>query len=128
MFEANHARENILLMHHAFREQNKAVAAETLESHGMDSREAVKAMGENNDEQALEHAMEVSVVVYQRYYTAAEVESMTNFYLSAVGQKFMAAAPEIMSESAKTMVPMMRKMAETVLQRMAAREQKVRSQ
>jgi hypothetical protein len=128
LFEAGHMRKNILLFMHTLREQNKAVAAETIESHGMDSREAVKAIGENDDEQALEHTTEISVMVYQRYYTAAEVETMTNFYLSAVGQKFMAATPEIMAESVKTMAPMQRKVVETVLQRLAAREQKVKSQ
>jgi hypothetical protein len=128
LFEAGHVRKNILLMVHTFREQSKAVAAETVESHGMDPREVVKSIGENDNDQALEHAVEVSVVVYQRYYTASEVENMTDFYLSSVGQKFMAAAPEIVAESAKTMVPMQRKMMETVFQSLAARAQKVKSQ
>jgi len=128
LFEVHHMRKNLLLLTHTLREQYKAVAAETIESHGMDSREAVQAIGENDNEQALEHAVAVSVMVYQRYYTAAEVEAMTNFYLSAVGQKLMAAAPEIMAESAKTMVPMQRKVVEIVLQSLAARAQKVKSQ
>jgi len=128
LFEASHTRKNLLLMTRTLREQNKAVAAETIESHGMDPREAVKAIGENDDERALERTTEISVMVYQRYYTAAEVETMTNFYLSAVGQKLMAAAPEIIAESAKTMVPMQRKVAEIVLQSLAARAQKVKSQ
>lgn len=128
LFEASHMRKNTQLMAQTIREQNKAVAAETIESRGMDSREAVKAIGENNDEQALEHATEISVMVYQRYYTAAEVETMTNFYLSTLGQKFMATAPEVMAESAKTMVPMQRKLVETILQRLAAREQKAKSE
>jgi len=128
LFEASHTRKNLLLMTRTLREQNKAVAAETIESHGMDPSEAVKAIGENDDERALEHTTEISVMVYQRYYTAAEVETMTNFYLSAVGQKLMAAAPEIIAESAKTMVPMQRKVAEIVLQSLADRAQKVKSQ
>jgi hypothetical protein len=127
LFEAAHVRKNILLILHTVRQQYKAVADETIKSHGMDSREALKAIGENDNDQALEQAVEVTVVVYQRYYTAAEVKDMTDFYLSAVGQKFMAAAPEIVAESAKIMVPMQRKLVETVLQEIAAREQKVRS-
>jgi hypothetical protein len=94
----------------------------------MDSRDAVKSIDENDNDQAMDHAVEVSVLVYQRYYTAAEVESMTNFYLSAVGQKMMAAAPEIVAESAKTMAPMQRKLMEAVFQSLAARQQKVKSQ
>ena len=128
LFEATHMRKNTSLMAHTLREQSKAAIAETIESHGMDSRDAVKSIDENDNDQAMEHAVEVSVVVYQRYYTAAEVESMTNFYLSAVGQKFMAAAPEILAESAKTMVPMQRKLMEMVFQNLAARQQKVKSQ
>jgi len=128
LFEATHMRKNTSLMAHTLREQSKAAIAETIESHGMDSRDAVKSIDENDNDQAMEHAFEVSVVVYQRYYTAAEVESMTNFYLSAVGQKFMAAAPEILAESAKTMVPMQRKLMEMVFQNLAARQQKVKSQ
>jgi len=128
LFEATHMRKNTSLMAHTLREQSKAAAAETIESHGMDSRDAVKSIGENDNDQAMEHAVEVSVVVYQRYYTAAEVESMTNFYLSAVGQKFMAAAPEIMAERAKTIVPMQRKLMEMVFQNLAARQQRVKSQ
>jgi hypothetical protein len=128
LFEAAHVRQIISVMIHTLTEQSKAVAAETIESHGMDSREAVKSIGENDNDQALEHAVEASVMVYQSYYTAAEVESMTKFYLSAVGQKFMAAAPEIVAESAKTMIPMQRKLMETVFQNLAAREQKAKSQ
>ncbi|HEY2114038.1 MAG TPA: DUF2059 domain-containing protein [Candidatus Angelobacter sp.] len=128
LFEAAHVRQIISVMIHTFTEQSKAIAAETIESHGMDSREAVKSIGENDNDQALEHAVEASVMVYQSYYTAAEVESMTNFYLSAAGQKFMAAAPEIVAESAKTMVPMQRKLMESVFQNLAAREQKLKSQ
>jgi len=128
LFEATHMRKNTSLMAHTLREQSKAAIAETIESHGMDSRDAVKSIDENDNDQAMEHAFEVSVVVYQRYYTAAEVESMTNFYLSAVGQKFMAAAPEILAESAKTMVPMQRKLMEMVFQNLAARQQRVKSQ
>lgn len=125
--EATHARKNMALLTHTLREQSKAAIAETIESHGMDSRDAVKSIDENDNDQAMDHAMEVSVVVYQRCYTAAEIESLTNFYLSAVGQKFMAAAPEIVAESAKTMVPMQRKLMETVFQSLAARQQKVNS-
>lgn len=128
LFEVRHMRKNLLLFTRTVREQNKAVVAETIESHGMDSREAVKAVGENNDEQALEHTVEVTAMVYQRYYTSAEVETMTNFYLSAAGQKLMAAAPEIMAETVKAMAPMQRKVAEMVLQSLAARAQKAKSQ
>lgn len=127
LFEANHARKNISLLTHTLREQSKAAIAETAESHGMDSRDAVKSIGEDDNDQAMDHAVEVSVEVYQRYYTAAEVESMTNFYISAVGQKFMAVAPEIVAESAKTMVPMQRKLMEAVFQGLAARQQKANS-
>lgn len=128
LFETTHARKTISLLTHTLREQSKAAIAETIESHGMDSRDAVKSIDENDNDQAMDHAVEVSVLVYQRYYTAAEVESMTNFYLSAVGQKMMAAAPEIVAESAKTMAPMQRKLMEAVFQSLAARQQKVKSQ
>jgi uncharacterized protein len=45
------------------------------------------------------------VPVYQRHFTKAEIEELTAFYSSPIGQKFLHEMPAVTAESMKTAMP-----------------------
>ena len=57
------------------------------------------------------------------------VEAMITFNLSATGQKFLAATPDIAAESAKAMAPMQRRVMELVFSKIKEydEQQKIKS-
>ena len=60
------------------------------------------------------------------YFTATEIESMSAFFLSPVGQKFLAALPEIAAASNKAVAPVVKKVMESVMDRLNQRDRELR--
>jgi len=114
LFDAMQMRKNAALMIGAFKEQSNVAAAKSLKSHGMDPGAADKSTYNPDTDPSLDRTLNAMMVAYQRFFTASEVEAMITFNLSATGQKFLAATPEIAAESAKAMAPMQRRVMEAV--------------
>jgi hypothetical protein len=52
-----------------------------------------------NDQELMDEMVNVSVEVYARHFTAAELREITAFYRSPVGTKLLAKMPELQQES-----------------------------
>jgi uncharacterized protein len=57
------------------------------------------------------------VPIYQKYFTRTDVDAITAFYLSPVGQKFIGKMPEITSEYMGIVVPKMQERLKPILDR-----------
>jgi len=123
LFDAMQMRKTILAMSERYRQQTQTVAAETIKDRGGDPRAAEKAMKTDSDP-ALEHAIRVMTMIYQHYFTAAEVRALTAFHESPTGQKLLAAAPDMASATAKAMMPVMRKVMGTLADKIKDLEEK----
>jgi hypothetical protein len=65
--------------------------------------------------------LQAMVPVYQKHFTHADLESLTAFYSTPVGQKILHEMPEISAETMQSMMPIMQK-------QMAAMQQRVRQE
>lgn len=55
------------------------------------------------------------IPIYQRHFTKAEVDDLISFYASAVGQKFLHEQPRLTQESFATVMPLMQKRVQEVM-------------
>jgi hypothetical protein len=57
------------------------------------------------------------VPVYQRHFTKAEIEELTAFYSSPIGQKFLHEMPAVTAETMKTAMPRIQATVDAALKR-----------
>jgi uncharacterized protein len=62
--------------------------------------------------------MQATVAVYQKHFTKGDIDALTAFYSSPVGQKMMREMPAIMADSMNSMMPIIQKYMQGVTQRM----------
>jgi hypothetical protein len=56
-----------------------------------------------------EELLQAQIPVYQRHFTRAEIQQMTQFYSSPVGQKFLTEMPTVVSESMQASYPIVQR-------------------
>jgi|SRR5215510_1622458 len=124
-FNAVQMRKTLMAVINISKERTKASAAEAFKSRGMDPNAASMSI-DSAEEERLDHVLDVTLKLYQRYFTAAEVDTLTAFYLSPVGQKFLAVVPEIAAESSRVMAPAQQRIMQMILDKIKAHEEEVR--
>jgi hypothetical protein len=69
----------------------------------------------------VDEMLQAMVPVYQKHFTRGDLESLTAFYSTPVGQKILHEMPQISAETMQSMMPIMQK-------QMAAMQQRVRQE
>ena len=123
MFDAMQARANLARSVDVIRQQTVTAANSTLKQQGIDPT-SLKDTDQQAKDASLDRTMDGVLVVYQRYLSAAEVESITAFFSTPLGQKALAAEQEIVAETAKMVAPLARKFIEAVFERLQEYESK----
>jgi uncharacterized protein len=67
------------------------------------------------------------VPIYQRHFTKSEIDSLTTFYSSPAGQKFLHEMPSVTAESMKVLFPRVQAEVESALKRAEEKEEKTDS-
>lgn len=62
--------------------------------------------------------MQAMLPAYEKHFTKGEMDALTAFYSSPVGQKILRELPAVTAESMQTMMPIMRKYVDDVTERM----------
>jgi hypothetical protein len=61
--------------------------------------------------------MQAMVPVYQKHFTHGDIDSLIAFYSAPIGQKILREMPAITSEAMQSMMPIMRRQMDAVMQR-----------
>jgi hypothetical protein len=64
------------------------------------------------------------IPIYQRHFSKTDVNSMTSFYSSPTGQKFLREMPAVMAESMQAMYPRIQRQIEAVSRQEKEQDQK----
>ena len=66
----------------------------------------------------LDEMLQAMVPVYQKHFTHGDLEQLTAFYATPVGQKILREMPAISAEAMQSMMPIMQKQMEAMQQRL----------
>ena len=72
----------------------------------------------------LDEMIEVTIPVYQRHFTNADIDTIVAFYSSPTGQKFLTELPQIVQEGMTAMAPVQRQMVEDMTKKIHDRLEK----
>jgi hypothetical protein len=64
------------------------------------------------------------IPIYQRHFSKTDVNSMTSFYSSPTGQKFLREMPAVMAESMQAMYPRIQRQIEAISRQEKEQDQK----
>lgn len=137
LFDVLNVKKNAETMIQAMVQQVKVNAAQSFQQEMPDATPAQLDKFNRGIEAVMQDAMstmrldeliEVSIPVYQRHFTNADIDTIVAFYSSSTGQKFLTELPQIVQEGMAAMAPIERQMVEDMTKKIHDRLEKERQE
>ena len=110
LFDVMASREQMSQMMHQVFAQMRSMNREQLKKNNPDMSEADLARMDRESEDLIKNfpiddMLNDMIPIYQRHFTKSEIDGLTTFYSSPVGQKFLHEMPAVTSESMQVEFP-----------------------
>jgi hypothetical protein len=122
LFDVMASREQVGQMMQQLFAQMQSLSREQLKKRHPDITEADLARMDRQSQDFLKNfpideMLNDMVPVYQRHFTKSEIESLTTFYSSSTGQKFLHEMPAVTSETMRAVYPKIQAQVDAALRR-----------
>ena len=128
LFDVMASRRQMQEMMHQMFTQMRAMNREQMKKRQPDVSDSELARMDRQSEELinnfpLDSMLDDMVPIYQRHFTKNDIASLTGFYSSPAGQKFLQEMPAVTAESMKVVYPRIQAEVEAIMNR-AERDQK----